>query len=151
MKIGCFIPVKQFSERVKGKNFRTVNGMPLYQVIILKAVKSNRFSDVFVDTDSEDVVAFAMKNGCKHIPREEYLSRNTANGNDLLVSHFIKYPNYDYYFQLFATAPLMPIKTIQQCVDGLVQSAEHDSVFTTIAHHGFFWRANMPISYRPVN
>lgn len=149
MKVGCFIPVKQFSERVKGKNFRPVNGIPLYQIVISKAVKSDRFTDIYVDTDSEEVAKFAIDLGCKHIEREQELSKNTANGNDLLVSHFLKNPGYDYYFQIFVTAPLMSVKTIQESVDGLIHSAEHDSVFTTIAHNGFFWRAGMPISYRP--
>jgi CMP-N-acetylneuraminic acid synthetase len=149
MKIGCFIPIKQFSERVKGKNFRAICGMPLYQAIISKACGCGRFSKVVVDTDSEEVAVFAQSKGAVHLPRDPELLKNTANGNDLLVKHFLGDPSFDYYFQLFATAPLMKQTTIVKAVDDLVNSAVHDSVFTAISHHGFFWRAGMPISYRP--
>lgn len=138
MKIGAFIPIKKFSERVKGKNFRKICGTPLYQAIILKAIRSQSFSTVFVDTDSDEIAEFAKAEGAEHIVREQRLVRNTANGNDLLVHHMQLHPEFDYYFQLFATAPMMKIETIRRSVDSLVNSADHDSVLTVIAHHGFF-------------
>lgn len=149
MKIAAFIPIKQFSERVKGKNFRPICGTPLYKAIIIKALKSESFTTVFVDTDSEEIAEFAISEGAQHIQRREDLARNTANGNDLLVHHMNVQPDFDYYFQLFATAPMMKVSTIQKAVNGLLNSTEHDSVLTIIPHHGFFWRAGMPISYRP--
>lgn len=149
MKIVCFIPIKQFSERVKGKNFRVICGTPLYQAIITKACRCGRFSKVVVDTDSEEVAEFAGSMGAVYLPRDAELLKNTANGNDLLVKHFLGDPGFDYYFQLFATAPLMKQATIVRAVDDLVKSTTHDSVFTAISHHGFYWRAGMPISYRP--
>ena len=149
MNIACFIPIKQFSERVKGKNFRSVCGTPLYQAIVSKACSCGRFSKVVVDTDSAEVAEFAKSKGAVHLPRDPELLKVSANGNDLLVHHFLGDPNHDYYFQLFATAPLLKIQTITRAVDQLVNSATHDSVFTAISHHGFFWRAGMPISYRP--
>ena len=149
MKTAAFIPIKQLSERVKGKNFRLISGIPLYKSIITKALKSESFTTVFVDTDSDEIANFAISEGAEHIQRREDLAKNTANGNDLLVHHMQIHPDYDYYFQLFATAPFMKISTIQAAVNGLLNSAEHDSVLTVIPHHGFFWRAGMPISYRP--
>lgn len=149
MNIACFIPIKQYSERVKGKNFRVICGTPLYQVIISKAVDCGRFSKVVVDTDSSEVAEFAASKGAVHLPRDPELLKNTANGNDLLVKHYLGDPSFDYYFQLFATAPLMKKSTIARAVDELVNSAVHDSVFTAISHHGFFWRLGMPVSYRP--
>jgi CMP-N-acetylneuraminic acid synthetase len=149
MNIACFIPIKQFSERVKGKNFRVICGMPLYQAIITKACECGRFSKVIVDTDSREVADFALSIGAHHLPRDPELLKNTANGNDLLVKHYLGDQSFDYYFQLFATAPLMKKSTICSAVDKLVNSSTHDSVFTAISHHGFYWRAGMPISYRP--
>ena len=34
MGVACFIPIKSNSERVKGKNFRVLNGKKLYEYII---------------------------------------------------------------------------------------------------------------------
>ncbi len=149
MKTACFIPIKQNSERVPGKNLRRVGGTPLYQAIIVKAVDSGCFSTVFVDTNSEEVAAFAQQNGAVHIPRRPELALASANGNDLLNYHCELEPSYDYYFQLFATAPLLKIESIQACAAKLMDSGAHDSVTTTLEHRGFFWRAGMPISYQP--
>ena len=149
MKTGCFIPVKQNSERVPGKNFRCIGGIPLYQAIVRKAVDSGCFTTVFVDTNSAEVADFAQRCGATHIERKPELALASANGNDLLNHHAEIEPGFDCYFQLFATAPLLRIESIQGAVTALVESANHDSVLTMIEHKGFFWRAGQPVSYQP--
>lgn len=149
MKIACFIPVKSNSERVPGKNFRILCGKPLYQYIIDHAIESNCFDDIYVDTNSEEVKKYCEGKKIHWIERKEELAKNTANGNDLLNYHFENYPGYDYYFQLFATAPFLQPKSIIDAVSKLTSSAEYDSVFTAVAEYGFFWYANTPINYRP--
>lgn len=148
-RTACFIPIKQNSERVPGKNFRRIGGIPLYQAIILKALESGCFNAVFVDTNSDEVAAFAKRAGAAHIPRKRELALPTANGNDLLNHHAEIEPSFDYYFQLFATAPLLQVDSIRGVVATLLESTTHDSVFTIVEHRGFFWRAGMPISYQP--
>ena len=149
MKIACFIPVKLFSERVKGKNFRLIGEVPLYQAIIQKCVHSGVFSEVFVDSDSEEIEDFSERIGASFINRHPDLSLNSANGNDLLCNHQERFSGFDYYFQAFATAPFLKISTLVECVNQLVQSGEQDSILTVLKHKGFFWHARQPISYRP--
>ncbi len=149
MTVACFIPVKANSERVKGKNFRLLGGKPLYEIAIDKAVMAGCFDDVYVDTNSDMVHDYAMTHGAAPIERESKLAENTANGNDLLVHHFLRYPGYGAYFQLFVTAPLLTVKTIQSCVHELLTTTEHDSVFTAVARHGFFWWNKQPVNYLP--
>jgi N-acylneuraminate cytidylyltransferase len=149
VKTACFIPIKQNSERVPGKNFRPIGGLPLYQAIVTKAVASGCFSTVFVDTNSEEVAAFAQENGAVPIARQPALALPTANGNDLLCHHADLEPSFDFYFQLFVTAPLLKVESIRGAVAALLDSGTHDSVLTSIAHRGFFWRSGLPISYQP--
>lgn len=149
MKVACFIPVKSNSERVPGKNFRILCGKPLYQHIIDHAIAANCFDDIYVDTNSEEVKNYCDKNGINWIERKEELAKNTANGNDLLNYHFDKFPNYDYYFQLFATAPFLQPSSIARAVNTLVGSTEFDSTFTVLKEHSFYWYAGTPINYRP--
>lgn len=149
MKTACFIPIKQNSERVPGKNFRPVGGVPLYQIIVTKALESDCFSTVFVDTNSDEAAAFAQAHGAVHIPRRPELALPSANGNDLLVHHAAIHPEFDFYFQLFVTAPLLKIESIRHTVSALLESGAHDSVLTTLEHKGFFWRSGLPISYQP--
>lgn len=149
MKIACFIPVKSNSERVLGKNFRQLCGKPLYQHIIENAIKANCFDDIYVDTNSEDVKAFCADQGLKIIERKAELARNTANGNDLLNYHFSLFPAYDYYFQLFATAPFLQPSSITKAVNTLAGSTIYDSTFTALKENGFYWYTGVPVNYRP--
>ena len=144
MKTACFIPIKANSERVPGKNFRILNGKKLYEYIVEHVLEANVFDDVYIDTNSDEIAEYAKKMGCIPIQRKPELALNTANGNDLLVYHLDNYPNYDYYFQLFATAPFLQPASIQQCFNKLVNTAEYDS-----ANHGFYWLLGQPINYRP--
>lgn len=149
MKTACFIPIKENSERIRGKNLRVLNGKELYKYIIEHAMESNVFDDIFVDTNSQPIKYFCESKGVKVIERVEELSKNTANGNDLLNYHYQLFPDYDYYFQLFATAPFLQIKSIVDCYDKLVNSNQYDSCFTAFENHGFFWLNGNPVNYRP--
>lgn len=148
MKIACFIPIKANSERVPGKNFRLICDKPLYMYIINHALEANCFDDIFVDTNSEEIKQYCKAHNINVIDRKEELSKNNANGNDLLNYHFDLFPNYDYYFQLFATAPFLQPNSIASAVDKLVNST-NDSIFTVIKENSFFWYANTPVNYRP--
>lgn len=149
MKTACFIPIKSNSERVPGKNFRLLNGKKLYEYICEHVLQAAVFDDIFVDTNSEEITEYAQNMGFHTILRKPELAQNTANGNDLLVYHYSLYPEYDYYFQAFATAPYLQPETIRRCFEKLVSSEKHDSCFTATENHGFYWLNGTPINYRP--
>jgi CMP-N-acetylneuraminic acid synthetase len=75
--------------------------------IIQHSLTSDCFDDIFVDTNSDEITEYAETHKVKTIKRLESLAENTANGNDLLVYLHRMFPQYDYYFQLFATAPFL--------------------------------------------
>lgn len=149
MKAACFIPIKSHSERVPGKNLRLLNGKKLYQYICENAKQAGVFDSIYVDTNSEEVASFAESIGLIPIERKPELAQNTANGNDLLVDHFIRFPEFDYYFQLFATAPYLKPESIQACFERLTSSSTYDSCFTATENHSFYWYAGTPVNYRP--
>ena len=104
MKTACFIPIKANSERVPGKNLRILNGKKLYQYVSEHVKEAGVFDDIYIDTNSHEIADYAEEMDFNVIERKAELAQNTANGNDLLMYHFETYPDYDYYFQLFATA-----------------------------------------------
>ena len=149
MRTACFIPIKADSERVSKKNFRCLNGKKLYEYICEHVREAGVFDDVYLDSNSEEIEEYANRNGYHFIQREPELAKNTANGNDLLVYHYRKCPDYDFYFQMFATAPYLQPQSIKGCYDMLVGSGEYDSCFTAVENHSFYWYAGMPVNYRP--
>ena len=102
MKTAAFIPIKSNSERVKGKNFSKLCGKKLYEHIIHNSLEADCFDSIYVDTDSEEIKEHCKKVGVLIINRDPKLTRNDANGNDMLNYDQQKHPDYDLYFQLFA-------------------------------------------------
>lgn len=148
MKTCAFIPIKSFSERIKGKNFRLYKGKKLYEHILLSAKKAGCFDEVYVDTDSLEIHDYALANGINTIRRKFELSENSANGNDLINYH-ASICSCDYYFQLFATAPNLTSESIKNCVNKLQSSTKYDSIFTVERGMGWYWYNGLPVNYRP--
>ena len=149
MRTACFIPIKANSERVPGKNLKLLNGKKLYHYICENAKEADVFDDIYIDTNSDEIAMYAEDHGCHAIDRMPELALNTANGNDLLVYHYTLFSSYDYYFQLFATAPYLQPQSIKTCYDILTSSSVYDSCFTATKNHSFYWYANNPVNYRP--
>ena len=146
MKTVAIVPIKSKSERVPGKNFRIVEGIPLFHYLLDK-LKNCHFDEVFVDSDSEEIRCYCKSNGYQYIQRKPNLSENTANGNDLLNYHG-EIIEADFYFQLFVTSPLMKIETINNCID-ILQTTQHDSILTTKSIYTWFWFEGKPVNYNP--
>ena len=64
MKIAAFVPMRHHSVRVEGKNYRMMNGKPLYHWIIESLLNVPEISEVVVDTDSEIVIDGLAKDCC---------------------------------------------------------------------------------------
>lgn len=149
MKTACFIPIKEHSERVSGKNFRVLCGKKLYEWVLEHVIEANCFDDVYVDTNSDEIKEYAASRRIFVIDRLESLALDTANGNDLLMYHRKIKPDYDYYFQLFATAPFLQPESITLCANALTSSSEYDSCFTALKNNSFYWFNAQPVNYRP--
>ena len=81
---------------MKGKNFKNINGKPLYKYLLEKVIRCN-FDEVYVDSDSNEIKNFCKKNKIKFINRKPELTKDNANGNDLLNYHS-KIIDADVYF-----------------------------------------------------
>ena len=150
MKIAAFIPIRENSTRVIRKSFRLINNKRLFEYICDSAIDAECFDSIYVDTDSEEIRNYCHNRDIKTIVRDQKYLANDTNGNDLIIHHASLRPDYDIYFQLFATAPMLKPETIQDCVESLKLSDEYDSVFTATKESGWFWFGNQPVNFRPV-
>ena len=60
-----FIPARQGSKRVPGKNIRILGGHPVIAYAIAQAIDSGVFGSVIVSTDSEEIAAVARHYGAE--------------------------------------------------------------------------------------
>ena len=75
-KIVAIAPIKKKSERVANKNFRLINGKPLFCYLLEKLKKCN-FDEIFVDSDSPTIKEYCKKNNLKFINRIPKLAENS--------------------------------------------------------------------------
>ncbi len=146
MKVICIVPIKKKSKRIKGKNFKVIAGKPLYSYLLDK-LKLCNFDEVYIDSDSNEIKKYALKNNYRFINRLKKLSKDSANGNHLLNYHssIIK---ADLYFQLFVTAPLLSIANINRCISKLKNSKKNDSIFTIVKDYSYCWFNGRSINYK---
>ncbi len=147
MKTVCIVPIKENSKRVKGKNFKKINNIPLYQHLFKKLLKTN-FDEIYIDSDSKIIEKEAKKYGFKFIKRLRKLSKDNANGNDLLNYHS-SIIDSEIYFQLFITSPLISIETINNCILKIQKAKKYDSILTATKIYSWFWYKDKPINYKP--
>ena len=150
-KVACFIPIKHNSQRVVGKNLRPLGDKPLYRHILDKVLSMDLFGDVYVDTDSQEIIDYCNSKNIKTIKRIPELLKDSATGNDLLKHWINTKPDYDLYYQVHVTSPFMTKKSIQGCVDALVEDNKYDSVFSAIEEKSWYWFNDKPINYDPRN
>ncbi|MDC0059791.1 hypothetical protein OAJ18_02080 [Pelagibacteraceae bacterium] len=146
-KIVAIIPIKAKSQRVKNKNFKKINGIPLYRYLLDK-LENCKFNDIYIDSDSEEIKEYCDKKKFNFIQRDPKLSTDSANGNDLLNYH-AKIINADFYFQLFITSPLLKVETINDCIDILKKNKNYDSILTSKSVQTWFWYKGKPVNYDP--
>ena len=150
MKI--FIPIKKNSQRVPQKNFRLLNGVPLFMHTLNKL----KDFDVCVDSDSEDVIS-----ACESLDHvTAYKRPNSLIGDDVsvcdLLEKFIKSPNYEgwppsrdsHICQLHVTSPFLDVDILKNAMS-LVDRG-YDSVVSCNEVNTRFWRKEQ-YGYCPVN
>ena len=60
MKIIAIIPIKNNSQRVHKKNFKMINGKPLYRYLLDNLSRCN-FDEIYVDSDSKEIENYCKK------------------------------------------------------------------------------------------
>lgn len=133
-KIYALVPIKHNSERIPGKNFRLMNGKPLYKYILDTLKKSKYISKIYVNTDSSYLATELQK----YYPdiliydRPANLIGGDIPTNDLFID-MISTLNLDadYYFQTHATNPLLKVETIDDCITNFLNNTNtYDSLFS---------------------
>lgn len=146
MNIYAIVPIKHESTRVPGKNYRLMNGKPLFHYILETLSKSKYVSRIYVDTNS-DIVMDGIK---KHFPDiyiyerpKELWAGNTSTNK--LLKNIITDLNLDadFYLQTHATNPLLKTETIDKAIENLINYENtYDSLFSVKTHHTRFYDKN---------
>ena len=116
-KITALVPMRHHSQRVPQKNYRLLNGKPLYQHIITTLSLVPEIAEIVVDTDSPVIIEGLTKSfpTVKLIDRPLDLRANEISMNAILGYDISQAPS-DFYLQTHSTNPLLKAATISRAI-----------------------------------
>lgn len=124
------IPARAGSQRVIGKNIRTLAGHPLIAYSIAAARQSGIFKRIIVSTDSLETAEIAKKYGAE-VPfiRPVDLASSTSPDIDWIKHAFAELrENYEMFAILRPTSPFRSADTICRALRQLLQTPQADSI-----------------------
>lgn len=153
----ALLPMKAHSQRVSGKNFKTMAGKPLFRWILdsLSAIES--IDQIVINTDAKDILA---ENGLVESDRVVIRERPPEICGDhvsmnLIIQDDLQATEADTYIMTHTTNPLLSSGTITKALDEFKAakfSARADSLFGVTKFQTRFYKKNgSPINHDPNN
>jgi CMP-N-acetylneuraminic acid synthetase len=124
--------MRHHSQRVLQKNYRLLDGKPLYQHILTTLLAVPEITQVVVDTDSPVIVAGISElfPTIKVIERPEELRADDISMNTILQYDISRMPS-DFYLQTHSTNPLLKSATISKAIQAFLSAyPQRDSLFS---------------------
>lgn len=115
--LAAIVPMRHDSERVKGKNYRPLGGVPLFGHIVRTLLSCPSVSRVVIDTDSPTI----KKRVAKEYPevllvdRPKHLRDGSTPMNDVLLNT-VKEVQAELYLQTHSTNPLLSAESIETAI-----------------------------------
>src|SRR5690606_38230884 len=119
MKIVAFVPAKGSSQRIKNKNLAVLDGEYLFKHKLRQLLKCPQISEVYLDTDSDEIAALAADLPVKRLQRPADLASNATDGHELFAWECAQV-EADVYIQALCTAPFVTEATVQRAIAALL-------------------------------
>lgn len=150
MTVAAFVPMRHHSVRVAEKNFRLMNGKPLYHYIMETLLAVPEIDQVVVDTDSPVVIEGLAKDfpTVKTLLRPEHLRADDVPMNEILMYDTAQI-KADWYLQTHSTNPLLKASTVSAALQALqTGSYMYDSLFSVTEVKKRYWdQLGRPINH----
>ncbi len=150
-KVIALLPIKENSERVKGKNFKEICGKPLYQWILETLLKCERVSQIVVNTDSDKLITTLKKHypTVKTVLRPNYLRGELVPMNDIISHDIDLISTNNHFIQTHTTNPLIDSSTFDEAIEEYFNNLDKiDSVFAVNRIQArTYWKNASPINH----
>lgn len=156
-KTVALLPMKANSERVRGKNFRSFCGKPLFRWMLDTLLEVEEIDQVIINTDARHILA---ENGLTDSGRVTIRDRRPEICGDLVSMNLVIADDLanvasDTYMMTHTTNPLMSALTVRKALEKYRQAhadGRADSLFTVDKIQTRFYRADCsPVNHDPNN
>jgi regulator of RNase E activity RraA/CMP-N-acetylneuraminic acid synthetase len=144
MKIAAFLPAKGSSNRIPNKNTMLLDGESLFLRSLKKLLSINQIDEVYLDTESPEIMNMVSDLKCKILKRDPILASNKTDGHQLYYNEVINC-DADIIIQLLATSPFIKSETIEKGIRILKDNPEYDSIVSVTKVKQYQWKNGMPL------
>lgn len=140
-RIVALVPMRHHSQRVPGKNYRSLGGKPLYQYIIETLLACPDIDRVVVDTDSPPIITGLQADfpQVQVIERPEHLRADHIAMNEIL-NYDTSQVEAEFYLQTHSTNPLLRSETVSRAIQALLaEYPAYDSLFAVTRLQTRLW------------
>lgn len=111
-KIIAMIPARMGSQRLKQKNLREIDGVPIITRAIRKCKEAGVFDEIYVNSEHPDFGAIARQEGVSFHLRPAELGSNTAT-SEQYIYEFLTGHECEYIIQVHSIAPLLTAEEVK--------------------------------------
>lgn len=111
----CMVPVRKGSQRLPKKNYLEIGKLTVLEITLLKAIKSNAFNRIVVNTDDPGLQELTYRLGVDFYLRKDELASSSATSDQVVLDFFSNHEG-DKVFWLNTVSPLQTISDIKNFV-----------------------------------
>ena len=124
------IPARGGSKRVPNKNIKLLNNKPLITYSIEYALRFFSKENIWVNSDSEEILNIGLHYGTRSYKRNEKLAKDDTKTIDVLKDQLLNITiDFKYVILLQPTTPFRPEDLINKAID-LLETNKEESIFT---------------------
>lgn len=133
-KLVALLPMKANSERVKGKNFRELNGKPLFYWILNTLLKIKKIEKIIINTDARMILnstGLVSDEKIEIRDRHETICGDNISMNQIIEDD-IKNVDAESYLMTHTTNPLLKKETLEGAINEYYRQkkSDYDSLFS---------------------
>lgn len=144
MKVVAFLPAKGSSDRIENKNTKLLDGKPLFLHTLDKLLACDFINEVYLDTESDEIIAMAAERDCRVLRRAPELASNRTDGNRLFMNQ-VQHVEADLYIQILCTSPFISTETLRRGVQTLRDDSGFDSAVLVRKERLYLWHSGRPV------
>jgi CMP-N,N'-diacetyllegionaminic acid synthase len=146
MRIDAIILARGGSRGIPKKNIINFCGKPLVAWTIMQCLASKKISDVWVSSDSDEILEISKEYGANIIKRPDEISGDTESSESAWL-HAVNYiesevgcTNIDYVLAPQVTSPLREVKDFDNSIDQIINDGSDSLLSVAEVNDFFMWK-----------
>jgi CMP-N,N'-diacetyllegionaminic acid synthase len=149
-KVVAIVPAKGTSLRVKNKNMQKIGDLTLIERKIKQLMDSKLIDEVYVGSDSVEILEIASRMGAKPLLRDAYVCDEARASANEMIADLVSRVDADVILWAHCTNPFVDATIYDEALETYFEnSSKNDSVVSVTRIQNHFWYRGRPLNFNP--